>query len=114
MSHKIIEREISWDDFLTLLLETTVLENNRYCFPISKIHLKHDKLEIINGPYVWNFFHKEDNELIKYGLGSFYFNKREYDEEEVGQDVDGYPIYDVLETYKIMETEIRLHQLKLL
>jgi hypothetical protein len=114
MSHKIIEKEISWDEFVAFLFDATVLEQNGYCFSIDRVRLKNNKIEIINGLCTWNFFHKEENETIKYGSGSFYFNKREYDEEEVGQDDDGYAIYEKLETYKLVETEMKLHQLKTL
>jgi hypothetical protein len=114
MNHKIIEKEISWDEFVAFLFSATVLEQNGYCFSIDSVHLKNNQIKILNGPYIWTFFHKEDNEIIKYGSGSFYLNKREYDEEEVGQDDDGYAIYEKLETYKLVETEIKLHQLKTL
>jgi hypothetical protein len=116
MSHKIIEKEISWDEFTAFLFEATVLENDGYCFSIKEVRLKDDKIEILTGPYVWNFLLKEENETIKYGLGSFYLNRRQYDEEkdEEATDENGYSIYNTLETYKIVETEIKLHQLKTL
>ena len=115
MSHKIIEKEISWDEFITFLFDATVLENRGCCFFINKVRLKNYKIEIHNGSYIWTFFNKEDNEVVKYGLGSFYVNKREYDEEETEeQDYNGYPIYKTLETYKLVETEIKFYQLKML
>jgi hypothetical protein len=115
MSHKIIEKEISWDEFVAFLFDATVLEQNGYCFSIDRVRLKNNKIEIINGPYTWNFFLKEENEIIKYGLGSFYLKKREYDEEETEEtNYDGYPLYRTLETYKLVENEIKLHQLKTL
>ncbi len=114
MSHKIIEKEISWDEFTAFLFGATVLEHDRHCFSISQVRLKNDKIEILNGSYIWNLVLKEENETIKYGLGSFYLNRRQYDQEEIGQDDDGYAIYGTLETYKMVETEIKLHQLKTL
>jgi len=97
MSHKIIEKEISWDEFIAFLLTATVLAYDGYCFDISRVRLE------------------KDNEIIKYGLGSFYFNKREYDEEESEEtDNDGYPIFKALETYNLVEKEIKFHQLKTL
>jgi hypothetical protein len=115
MSHKIIEKEICWDDFIEFLFSATVLENSGYCFSIDRVRLKNNKIEILNGPYIWTFFNKEENEIVKYGLGSFYVNQREYDEEETEeQDNDGYPIFKELETYNLVEKEIKLHQLKIL
>ncbi len=112
MSHKIIEKEISWDDFIAFLFTSTVLEYDGYCFDISRVRLEKDNIVIYNGPYVWSLLRKEDNEIIKYGLGSFYFSSRQHDQEEVGEDNDGYPILEDLPTYKLVEKEIKLHQLK--
>jgi hypothetical protein len=115
MSYKIIEKEISWDEFIAFLLTATVLAYDGYCFDISRVRLEKDNVVIYNGPCVWSLLRKEDNEIIKYGLGSFYFNKREYDEEESEEtDNDGYPIFKALETYNLVEKEIKFHQLKIL
>ena len=115
MSHKIIEKEISWDQFIAFLLTATVLAYDGYCFDISRVHLEKDNIIIYNGSYAWSLLRKEDNEIIKYGLGSFYFNNREHDEEESEEtDHDGYPIFKELETYNLVEKEIKLHQLKTL
>jgi len=53
------------------LFSATVLENSGYCFSIDRVRLKNNKIEILNGPYTWTFFNKEENEVVKYGLGSF-------------------------------------------
>ncbi len=113
MSHKIIEKEISWVDFVIFLFTSTVLEYDGYCFDINRVRLEKDNIVIYNGPYVWSLLGKEDNEIIKYGLGSFYFNKKEYDQIESEEtDHDGYPILQDSSTYKLVEKEIKLHQLK--
>lgn len=115
MSHKIIEKEIPWDKFVAFLFTSTVLEYNGYCFDIGRVRLEKDNIVIYNGPSVWSLLKKEDNEIIKYGLGSFYFNNREYDKEESEEtSYDGYPILKTLETYSLVEKEIKLHQLKIL
>jgi hypothetical protein len=115
MSHKIIEKQISWGEFIAFLLTATVLACDGYCFDISRVRLEKDNVVIYNGPYVWSLLRKDDNEIIKYGLGSFYVNQREYDEEESEEtDYDGYPIFKELETYNLVEKEIKLHQLKTL
>jgi hypothetical protein len=101
MSHKMIEKEIGWDEFITFLFTATVLQYEGYCFEISRVRLEKDNVVIYNGPCV----RKDDNEIIKYGLGSFYVNQREYDEEAAG--------WLRVETYKLVEKEIKLHQLKL-
>ncbi len=115
MSHKIIEKEIYWHDFIAFLFTSTVLGYDGYCFDISRVRLEKDNIVIYNGPYVWSLLRKEDNEIIKYGLGSFYFNNREYDQIESEEtDHDGYPILQDSSTYKLVEKEIKLHQLKTL
>jgi len=114
MSHKMIEKEIGWDEFITCLFTATVLQYEGYCFEISRVRLERgEDLIIYNGPYTWALLHKEDNQTIKYGFGSFYFSSRQHDQEEAGEDNDGYPILEDLPTYKLVEKEIKLHQLKL-
>jgi hypothetical protein len=113
MNHKIIEKEIGWDEFITFLFTATVLQYEGYCLEINRVRLEKDSIIIYNGPYTWALLRKEDNQTIKYGFGSFYFNRRDYDQEEVGEGEDGYPILENLPTYKLVEKEILLHQLKL-
>ena len=114
MSHKIIEKEIEWDAFITFLFTASVLQYIGYCFDISRVRLEHGNIVIHNGPYPFCTLLKEDNQIIKYGLGTFYLNDREYEQEDSGEtDHDGYAILKDLSTYKIVEKEFKVHQLKL-
>lgn len=115
MSHKIIEKDLAWDDFVAFIFGTTVLQYEGYCFDISRVRLEKDAIVASNGPFPWRLLHKEDNQTIKYGLGIFYFNSREYDQKQLEEtDYDGYPIIEDLPTYKLVEKELKLHQLKTL
>lgn len=113
MSHKIIEKEIEWDDFVAFLFTATALQYEDYYFDISRVRLEKDVIVAYNGPFPWRLLYKEDNQTIKYGLGIFYIVTKKHDEEESGEtDHDGYPIFKTLETYKLVEKELKLHQLK--
>ena len=113
MSHKIIEKEIEWDDFIAFLFTTTALQYGDYYFDISRVCLEKDVIVAYNGPFPWRLLYKEDNETIKYGFGVFYFNGRKHDQKELEEtDYDGYPIVQDLSTYKLVEKELKLHQLK--
>jgi hypothetical protein len=113
--HKIVQKEVFWDEFVSLLFGVTVIEYESYCFAINRVRLEDNKIVIYNGSSIWSLLSKEDNEIIKYGLGSFYFNTREYDQEESEEtSYDGYPILKDLETYKLVEKQIKLHELKII
>lgn len=114
MSHKIIDKEIEWDDFVTFLFTATIIQYIGYCFDISRVRLENDNIVFYNGPYTFDLIRKEDNPTIKYGLGIFYLNSREHEQEETGEvDYDGFPVLRDLPTYKIVEKEFKVHQLKL-
>jgi len=114
MSHKIIEKEITWGDFVIFMFEASAFECSGYIFPINRVTIEKDQIVIYNGGLRWTSIFKEDNLKIKYGLGSFYFNIRDYDEKETENcDENGYPIFVKLDTYKLKEREVKLHQLKI-
>lgn len=115
MSHKIIEKDIEWDDFIAFLFTATALQYGDYYFDISRVRLEKDVIVAYNGPFPWCSLYKEDNQTIKYGLGIFHISTREHDEEESGEtDHDGYPIFKTLATYKLVEKELKLHQFKII
>ena len=126
--HIIVEKEVSWDDFIDFIYENQAMEIvgshiyglDRVIFStatgtdgdnegIWRCLLSEAKsLFIINGFYKEFSCFKIDNETIKYGLGSFYINKRVYDTVEDGNDYDGYPTYTILETYTLQQQEIKV------
>ena len=115
MNHKIIEKEISWDDFVAHLMNSTVVQQGDYCFDIGRVKVKGDNIMIYNGPPIWMLASKEDNQTVKYGSGSFYVCVKRYDYKELEEtDYDGNPTFEKLSTYKIVEKEIKLHQLHFL
>jgi hypothetical protein len=125
--YKLIEREIPWDDFYVLLQGDNEL-----------IKIKSDFTDRWYSVYDWNrkdiFFRdgkiqffseytflKEFNETIKYGFGKFYPVSQIFDEEETGemQEYEGNdgmvykePITKQLDTFKLVERELSIFQLK--
>jgi len=128
--HKIIEKEILWDEFCNILsgddqlIQIRQKYNNNYTssrnYDIKDRRMFRDKNKVAfyNGTDVDYKFEKEFNETVKYGLGSFYPVVRIFDTEDTGEEEeyegnDGCyytrSIKRKLETYKLHEREVRIY-----
>lgn len=122
--HKIIENEITWDEFCNILSgdDQLIQIRQKYTrnYDIKDLRMFRDEnnVELYNGTDVDYKFEKEFNETVKYGLGSFYPVERIFDTEDTGEEEeyeawDGYcytrPIKRKLETYKLHEREVRIY-----
>jgi hypothetical protein len=128
--HKIIEKEIPWDEFCNILsgdeqlIQIRQKYNERYTSSRNyntkdrRMFRDENKVAFYNGTDVDYKFEKEFNETVKYGLGCFYPVERIFDTENTGEEEeyeawDGYcytrPIKRKLETYKLYECEVRIY-----
>lgn len=112
-SHKMIEKEFSWDEFVQMVLDSDLTGISYALFNRSAIKFRNnDCLDFLNGSYIFAKFHREDNERVKYGFGVFYPIEKEFEQIEVGQDDDGYAIYENGEKLELVEREVRLYKLQ--
>jgi hypothetical protein len=128
--HKIIEKEILWDEFCNILSGDEQLiqirqkynenytSSRNYDIKDRRMFRDKNKVEFYNGTDVDYKFEKEFNETVKYGLGSFYPVVRIFDTEDTGEEEeyegnDGCyytrSIKRKLETYKLHEREVRIY-----
>lgn len=131
--YKLIEKEYSWDDFYALLQGDEQLiriyqkynDNYTSCrnydWSERTIRFSEGFIEFYNGSEIDYKFHKEFNEKILYGYGSFYpvsriFDKVETGEEEEYEGNDGMyytrPIMKTLDTYKLVERVVKIYSVK--
>lgn len=128
--HKIIEKEIPWDEFCNILSGDEQLiqirqkynenytSSRNYDVNDRRMFRDENKVAFYNGTKVDYKFEKEFNETVKYGLGSFYPVERIFDTENTGEEEeyegnDGCyytrSIKRKLETYKLYEREVRIY-----
>ena len=131
--YKLIEKEFSWDDFYVLLRGDNELiriyqkYNENYTFVREYDWSKRDvrfgegSVEFLNGPYTDFKFLREFNKQVLYGFGIFHLYKQVFDTVELEETeevelMDGYveerPIVKRLDTYKLIEIELRIYQVK--
>lgn len=112
-SHKMIEIEFSWHEFVQLILDSDLTEISYARFNRPYIKSKNnDCLVFLNGPYVFTEFHREDNQRVKYGFGVFYPISKAFEQIEIGEDDDGYAIYEDGGKVELTEKEVRLYKLR--
>ena len=112
--HKIIEKEFTWDEFIHFVFDSELVGVPYAEFDHSRIELKNGKLNFWNGiAGIYCSLHEELNPKIKYGFGIFFLTVKQFQQIEVGQDDDGYPIMeDDKNNFKFVEKEIKLYKLR--
>ena len=110
--HQIIETEYSWEEFVGMVFDSDLVGILWGNFELPSIKLKDDRLEFWNGGNIFSTLYKENNEIIKYGFGVFYLTVKSFEQIEVGEDDEGYPIYEDGENFMFIEHEVKLFKLR--
>lgn len=94
--------KIDWNTFLTVITKASLVKVKNRSFHRFYEHYDNrlDKLYFLNGPIREYAILKEDNEQVEYTETHYTVYIRIYDQVKVGEDCEGYDVFEPLETYE--------------